>query len=210
MRSSRVILLNGPSSSGKTTLGRAVQSALGSPFFYFSSDQLVDADVLPSVDRTVKTGEWSWRTIRPRFFDGFHRCAAAIADAGNDMIIEHVIEFRNWYIDLVTLLRHHSVFFVGVHCEIGELERREQLRGDRKVGEGRLHLEDGVHTWGRYDIEVDTSRLSRDGARDRVVESFLRHDPGRGAFRSAWFDLERGGSLTPSVPSARSSACIDS
>ncbi len=170
MRSSRVILLNGPSSSGKTTLGRAVQLALGSPFFYWSSDQLVDADVLPSVDRTAKTGEWSWRTIRPRFFDGFHRCAAAIADAGND---------------LVTLLRHHSVFFVGVHCEIGELERREQLRGDRKVGEGRLHLEDGVHTWGRYDIEVDTSRLSRDGARDRVVEGFRRHDPARSAFRSA-------------------------
>ena len=83
-----------------------------------------------------------------------------------------MIEFRSWYIDLVTLLRHHSVFFVGVHCEINELERRERLRGDRKVGEGRLHLEDGVHTWGRYDIEVDTSRLSRDGARDRVVDGF--------------------------------------
>lgn len=194
MRSSRVVLLNGPSSSGKTTLGRAVQCALGSPFFYFSSDQLVDADVLPSVDRTVKTGEWSWRTIRPRFFDGFHRCAAAIADAGNDMILEHVIEFRSWYIDLVTLLRHHSVFFVGVHCEISELERRERVRGNRRVGEGRLHLEDGVHTWGRYDIEVDTSRLSRDGARDRVVEGFRLHDPARSAFRSAWLDLERGGS----------------
>ena len=196
MRSSQVILLNGPSSSGKTTLGRALQSALGSPFFYWSSDQLVDAEVLPSVDREAKTGEWSWRTIRPRFFDGFHRCAAAIADAGNDMILEHVIEFRSWYVDLVTLLRHHSVLFVGVHCEISELERREQLRGDRRVGEGRSHLEDGVHTWGRYDVEVDTSRLSRDGARDRVVESFLRHDRARSAFRSAWLDLERGGSAS--------------
>jgi chloramphenicol 3-O phosphotransferase len=170
---------------------------LGSPFFYFSSDQLVDADVLPSVDRQAKTGEWAWRTIRPRFFDGFHRCAAAIADSGNDMILEHVIEFRSWYVDLVTLLRHHAVFFVGVHCEIGELERRERVRGDRRVGEGRSHLEDGVHTWGRYDVEVDTFRFSEEAARGRVVEAFRRHEPERSAFRAAWLDLQRGGASSP-------------
>ncbi len=120
-----------------------------------------------------------------------------MADAGNDMIVEHVIEFRSWYVDLVTLLRHHAVFFVGVHCEIGELERRERVRGDRRVGEGRSHLEDGVHTWGRYDVEVDTLRFSEEAARGRVVEAFRRHDPERSAFRAAWLDLQRGGASSP-------------
>ena len=155
MGSAQVILLNGASSSGKTTLGRAVQSALGSPFFYFSSDQLVDADVLPSVDRKAKTGQWAWRTIRPRFFDGFHRCAAAIADAGNDMIVEHVIEFRSWYVDLVTLLRHHSVFFVGVHCEISvprsQAERISGCLAGPAAGRGVLSVtRTGVDMYGQH------------------------------------------------------------
>ena len=62
-----------------------------------------------------------------------------------------------------------------------------------RFGEGRSHLEDGVHTWGRYDVEVDTSRFSEEATRGRVVEAFRRHDPERSAFRAAWLDLQRGG-----------------
>ena len=32
--------------------------------------------------------------MRPRFFEAFHRCLAAIAEAGNNLIIDHVIEFE--------------------------------------------------------------------------------------------------------------------
>ncbi|NJL20885.1 MAG: hypothetical protein HC895_08815 [Leptolyngbyaceae cyanobacterium SM1_3_5] len=46
---------------------------------------------------------------------------------------------------------------MGVPCLLVELERRERERGDRTIGEGRSHLLDGVHTWGVYDFEVDTS-----------------------------------------------------
>jgi chloramphenicol 3-O phosphotransferase len=106
----QVILLNGASSSGKTTLARALQRGLGTPFFYFSSDQLVTAGVLPDVDRTATTGPWAWRTIRPRFFDGFHRATAALAAAGNSLIVEHVIEFQSWYDDLLVLLSDCDVF----------------------------------------------------------------------------------------------------
>ena len=109
------------------------------------------------MDRTAESGPWAWQTVRPLFFDGFHRCVAALADAGNLLIVEHVIEFQSWFDDLVSLLAHHDVFFVGVHCPLPELERRERERGDRRIGEGRAHLEDGVHTFGAYDFEVDTS-----------------------------------------------------
>lgn len=154
---SKVILLNGASSSGKTTLGRALQQALDEPYFYFSSDQLVEAAVLPAVDREARDGRWAWRVIRPRFFDGFHRCIAGLADAGNSLIVEHVLERRAWLEDCLRLLEAHDVCFVGVHCALDELERRERERGDRFIGEGCSHINDGVHTWGPYDIEIDTS-----------------------------------------------------
>lgn len=157
MQPTSVIFLNGASSSGKTTLGRALQRALDRPFFYLSSDQLVEANILPDVDRQAQQGERAWRIIRPRFFDGFHRSIAAFAGAGNPLIVEHVLEFKEWFEDCVQLLAPFDVFFVGVHCSLVELERRERERGNRTVGEGRSHLLDGVHSWGPYDIEVDTS-----------------------------------------------------
>jgi chloramphenicol 3-O phosphotransferase len=160
MQKSHIIFLNGASSSGKTTLGRTLQPMLDQPYFYFSSDQLVAANILPEVDRTLHTGQRAWRTIRPRFFAGFHRCIAALATAGNSLIVEHVLEVQSWLDDCVQLLAPFDVFFVGVHCSLEELERRERERGDRTLGEGRSHLVEGVHTWGVYDFEVDTSVAS--------------------------------------------------
>ncbi len=42
--------------------------------------------------------------LRPGFFAGFHRCLPALAAAGNDLIVEHVIEFPAWRADLAELL----------------------------------------------------------------------------------------------------------
>ena len=43
----RIILLNGASSSGKSTLARELQAELDTPFLYLSSDQLVDGGAIP-------------------------------------------------------------------------------------------------------------------------------------------------------------------
>ncbi|MCB9161760.1 MAG: AAA family ATPase [Caldilineaceae bacterium] len=178
----QIILLNGASSAGKTTLGRALQAHLPHPYFYFSSDQLVEAQVLPAVDRQADAGPWAWRTVRPRFFDGFHRCIAALAAAGNPLIVEHVLERQAWCDALVRLLAPFDVFFVGVHCPLDELERRERLRGDRQPGEGRAHLAEGVHTWGPYDFTVDTAALTPAANAARIAAA-LPSRPQPSAFR---------------------------
>jgi chloramphenicol 3-O phosphotransferase len=190
-----IIFLNGASSSGKTTLGRALQQALDEPYFYFSSDQLVEANVLPAVDRQAQDGEWAWRTIRPRFFDGFHRCIAALASGGNCLIVEHVLEFQPWFDDCVQLLAPFDVFFVGVQCPLEELERRERERGDRTIGEGRSHLLEGVHTWGEYDFEIDTSLYTPESNAQRIKAAFAsRSRPG--AFQRAHEQNLRSGPIS--------------
>jgi chloramphenicol 3-O phosphotransferase len=170
--SAKIFLLNGASSSGKSTLGRALHKKMGTPFLYFSSDQLVQAEVLPDLTGHPGESQWEWENIRPRFFDGFHRCIKALADAGNDLIVEHVIERRTWFEDCVSLLSRFDTFYVGVHCPLEELERRERLRGDRAIGEGRSHLRDGIHTWGPYDFEVDTSSLDPERNAELVLSAF--------------------------------------
>jgi len=153
----RIIFLNGASSSGKSTLAKALQAALDEPFLHVSSDHLVDAGLLPQRREHGGAFDW-WHQMRPRFFAGFHRCLPALAEAGNDLIVEHIIEFASWRRELATLLTGLDVYLVGVHCDLTELDRRERERGDRRAGEGRTHVDiDGIHTFGRYDLDVDTT-----------------------------------------------------
>jgi chloramphenicol 3-O phosphotransferase len=151
---SKIILLNGASSAGKSTLAKAIQRDIEEPFWHIASDQFVEAKMLPQ--RRDEGGEFAWSVMRPRFFDAFHRCLPAIASAGNNLIIDHVIEFATWMNELVELLVPFDVFFVAVHCSLAELEHRERERGDRMIGEAYDHLQ-VVHTFGGYDFEIDTT-----------------------------------------------------
>jgi chloramphenicol 3-O phosphotransferase len=168
-RVGRIILLNGASSSGKSSLSLAIQGALDEPFLHCSSDML--AVGLP--ERRDQEGPFAWwGNLRPRFFAGFHGCIVALAAAGNDLIVEHIIETSEWRAELRALLLPFDVFLVGVHCSLVEIDRRERERGDRRLGEGREHVEvDRIHELGPYDLDVDTT--GRDPA--AVAVEVIRH-----------------------------------
>jgi chloramphenicol 3-O phosphotransferase len=155
-----VILLNGASSSGKSTFARALQMALPQPYFNYSSDLLVDGGMLPAVDRTAPDTVTSWNVIRPKFFQAFHRSIPAFVSAGNRLIVEHVVEFDLWLRELVELLSGYCVLYVGFTCPIPEIEARELRRGNRYIGEGRSHIEGGIHAWSEYDLVIDTHARS--------------------------------------------------
>ncbi|MDO9414731.1 chloramphenicol phosphotransferase CPT family protein [Pararhizobium sp.] len=163
MPTGRIIFLNGTSSAGKTTLAHALRKVLEDPFCYFASDQLADAG-FRTIKRRIRHDPASGE--RRRFFDGFHRSIAAFAAAGNDLIVEHIVEEQSWADDLTTLLSGVDVFWIGVHAPIEEIERRERERGNRQIGEARFHLK--THGFCRYDLEVDTSQPMEQVA-DRVM-----------------------------------------
>lgn len=146
--SGRIIILNGTSSAGKSTLAQALRTELEPSFCYYASDQLADAGFRPLDSQARRAG-------RAQFFDGFHRSIAAFASAGNDLLVEHIIEEQSWAHDLTRLLSPFDVFWLGVHAPLEEIERREQARGDRTLGEGLYHLK--THRFCRYDLEVDSS-----------------------------------------------------
>jgi chloramphenicol 3-O phosphotransferase len=152
--SGKIILVNGASSSGKSTFSEALQNTLEEPFWHFSIDHLRAANVLPM--ERIERGDFQWAEMRQQFFEGFHRCLPALAEAGNHLIVEHIVETEVWMQRLLQLLEPFDVFFVGVHCPLPELERREIERGDRRIGEARTDYT-MVHTFGIYDIEIDST-----------------------------------------------------
>ena len=161
----KIIFLNGASSSGKSTLARGLRDRLDLPFWHFSIDHLNTADVLP--EARIRSGEFAWSALRESFFDGFHRCLPALADAGNNLVVEHIVETAPWRDRLIALLAPFDVYCVGVHCPLPELERRERDRGDRRIGEARADLET-THALCSYDFEVDSTC-----AQDRNVEAVI-------------------------------------
>jgi chloramphenicol 3-O phosphotransferase len=150
----KIILLNGASSAGKSTLARLLQQQLHEPFLHWSFDHLRDSNVLPMA--RIRNGEFDWARMRPAVFDGFHRCLQAFAKAGNNLIVDHIIEQEQWLADLVELLAPFDVFLVGVHCPLPELERREGHRGDRRIGEARTDFH-AVHRFTDYDLDIDST-----------------------------------------------------
>ena len=75
----QIIFLHGASSSGKSTLARALQSQADSAFWHISIDHLRDSGVLP-MDR-FRQGSLDWAAHRQKVFDGFHHSVAAYAAA---------------------------------------------------------------------------------------------------------------------------------
>jgi chloramphenicol 3-O phosphotransferase len=167
MTAGRIIMLNGASSSGKSTLAKALQAAMAGPFLHVSSDQLVDAGMLPR--RADDGGPFDWQhRVRPRFF------------AGNDLVVDHIIEYPAWREELARLLTGLDVFLVGVHCDLDEIDRRERLRGDRRPGEGRAHVTDNlIHTLGPYDLEVDTTTGVTPKLVRAVLDAWQQRPPAR-------------------------------
>jgi chloramphenicol 3-O phosphotransferase len=158
----KIIIINGPSSSGKTTLSLALQKKLSIPFIRFSFDLFIENKILPRDQ--INRGSFSWQAMRPAVFDGLHRCIPALASAGNNVIFDHIIETEGWLHDLVRYLADFDVFFVGLHCSIEELERREMQRGDRRIGEARLDSQ-FVHRFGNYDLELNAEKSAEENAR---------------------------------------------
>jgi chloramphenicol 3-O phosphotransferase len=174
----KIILLNGASSAGKSTLCRAIQAQIDEPFLQFSLDFFMFGDrVLPS--RRDEAGAFSWPELRPKLFDGYFHCLPALARAGNNLVIDYIIETRDQLDTLVQCIGHLDVFFVGVHCPLPELERRERLRGDRGVGDARRDFET-VHTFSTYDLDVDSSRPAGDVARQ--IMAAWKHRTASGVF----------------------------
>lgn len=176
----KIILLNGASSAGKSTLCEALQAELTVPFLQFSLDFFMfNSKVLPK--RRDQTGPFSWPAIRPKLFEGYFNCLAGLANAGNNVLTDYIIESQEQLQQLIQKLGHLDVFLVGVHCPLPELERREKIRGDRGIGDAKRDLET-VHTFTRYDFEVDSTKPPDENAKAIAGAWELRQ--GQGAFGS--------------------------
>jgi chloramphenicol 3-O phosphotransferase len=126
---SQVIFLNGSSSAGKTSIAKVLQRILDEPALHITLDSFIGMLPEHAVFDQARETEAFFRMIA-----GFHRALPAMASCGLVLIVDHVLQEPAWLQVCVEALAEYPVFFVGVHCPLAELERREQARGDRMQG----------------------------------------------------------------------------
>ena len=142
--------------------------ALNKPFWHISIDHLRESGVLPL--GRFRSGEFDWGAARTAFFEGFHASLAAYANAGNNLILEHILDTEGWIELLQKLFQPHDVFFVGVYCQLPVLIDREAKRADRAPGSAQRDFEI-VHVGRKYDLELD-SEDDLEGNVHRLLEAW--------------------------------------
>lgn len=158
----RLIILNGGSSSGKSGIARCLQAVLPDPWLTVGTDTFVgalpaamqgtDAGIEFAADGVVSVGP-EFRALEAAWIAG----VAAMARAGARIIVDEVFlggpaSQQRWR----TALDGLEVVWVGVRCDSEVAAGRELARGDR-VGGMAVSQADIVHAGVSYDLEVDTT-----------------------------------------------------
>lgn len=175
-KTGKIILLNGASSAGKSTLCKAIQQEMPKPFLHLSLDLFMfKSTVLPS--RRDVNGPFSWPQMKPVLIEGYFNCLAGMANAGNNVVADYIIESENQFLQLRKALKSIDVFFVGVHCPLPTLKSREIMREDRNIGDAEKDFAI-VHRFSEYDFEVDSSCPPEENARQILAAWMKRSDSG--------------------------------
>lgn len=180
MKTGTVIVLNGTSSSGKTSIVKALQEQLEEPFLDVGIDRFIW--MLPG--RYLNQPLWDEvlgkatqaGPVGHRLIAGMHRAAAALARVGNAVIVDHVLVEPDWVRDCAATLAELPAYLVGVFCPLAVLEAREKGRKDRTLGQARAQFP-LVHAGLVYDLVVDTSVDDPAGCAAQIAARLERGGP---------------------------------
>jgi chloramphenicol 3-O phosphotransferase len=162
-----VIVLNGGSSSGKSSLATCLQQQLDGTWLTLGIDDLIRAVSHGPSDRgagglikfasdgSIAIDE-KFRKVEASWYEGL----AAIARAGTRIIVDEVfLAGGESQVRLRTALEGLNVLWVGVRCEPDVAAARELQREGRNRGMARDQAE-RVHEGVSYDMVIDTTDMS--------------------------------------------------
>jgi len=176
-----VIVLNGPSGSGKSSIQNAFQSLmLPNLWIKVGIDNLFDApmpDITPeNMERwqspnpirwvETTTGRGGSQVITLMVGDQGEKVAyamnsaiAAYARNGNNVIVDYIAYDQKWLADLKRKLSTCNAYYVAVDIPLEVLEERERARGTSPSGHARSHY-DTVYGPYSYDLRVNSAQYS--------------------------------------------------
>ena len=188
-----VIILNGPSAAGKSSLQKSIQRLAPVPYLNIGIDNFFN-DLLP--DEHGKLGvradadfgnNLRWVTIADnlvylhvgpagqKVVDGMNKAIAAYAKTGNNVVVDYIMYEQTWLQNLLHELQECPIYLVGVTVPLDVLQAREQARSTSPIGHAGSHYHT-VHVGNSYDIWIDNSQGSADEGAMKILE-FIKNNP---------------------------------
>lgn len=157
-----VLVLNGASCSGKSTLAAALQTALPTPRRIVALDTYFT--MLPDQSRPV---------TEQQVYDAsllLNAALSALCAQGESVIVDHVITSARVFTALADALRGVRVTMVKITCANEELLRREAARPERVPGTA---LDSATHLFPQegYDLIADTTSSAPETCAARIAAS---------------------------------------
>ena len=133
---------------------------------------VVPVNDVPKPYTEIRFGDEGKKMLR-----GMRRAMAALAQAGNNIIVDDIILSAEFLADYLQVFEPYNVIFVGVLCPQAVIHTREASRPGRFPGTAAGHFVI-CHAHGHYDITVDTSIMTP-AACARLVADFVTTKPGK-------------------------------
>ena len=162
MDKGRILLINGPSSAGKTTLAWGLQTNAPGYWYWLPFDYFLDAVPSQLWDDDESQG---FRTA----YNLYNGCVKLISDQGKDIIVDTVMYSKDSLISFADVFHDYNVIMIKVICPVEELNRREIQRGDRDIGLAASqikHMESKVN----YDLIIDTHAHSLEECTRQIIK----------------------------------------
>lgn len=173
----RVIVVNGGSSSGKSTLTSVLQTTLPGDWLRLGVDVLVEACPPSLLSRQgldlAENGSVSVGEAFSRVESFWMAGVARMAELGalvlvEDNFVSGPVAQQRWR----QALKDIPTGWVGVRCAAATAASRERHRGDRIAGMAGRQA-DAVHVGIHYDLEVDTGRSTPTQLGERVRDHWF-------------------------------------
>jgi len=203
-----IILLNGTSSSGKTTIARIMQERFDGVLLLYGVDTMVqtafpekcdyppcDEQAVRATVREIDGVPHATLTIMPYMYPVYRAAVEfyrRLSGLGYDLIVDEVLFDPVRISQYVELLSEETVYFIGVTPAKDVVVRRERERGDRMPGLAAGLHELVHHPDFRYDLCLDTGTLAPEEAAGRVLRFISGNDAPSGFSTTArrWRDRE--------------------
>ncbi|WP_346930521.1 AAA family ATPase [Clostridium sp.] len=161
--SSKVILLNGPSSSGKSTFAKVLQTCI--------KETRNEEYGIVSIDEFLKM-----TADNAIYEDDVFEISSQLCEKSLEMlktkqgvIIDHVITSERIFKQLIEILGAYTTILIHVTCPLYELRKRESKRKNRCIGSAEASLEYLFPKDG-YNLTIDTFELSAKECSLRIIK----------------------------------------
>lgn len=158
----KAILLNGPSSAGKSTLSKELQRRLAGKGV---EAEIISIDDYMITDPKETIYEDDIYDVMPAMCEGMIRALWA----GRMVIVDHAITSERIYEAFMDAAKGYKVLKVKVTCDLEILRKREQERGDRCPGSAEASLQ---YLWPKegYDICIDNGKCSVEDNAEMIMK----------------------------------------